>query len=265
MVLQTLSGEFARIENVNAIVLSGSRANLLHDALSDYDIYIYSKAPIPVAKREEIIKKITPLYTIGNSFFEDSDEFFTENPPKMYFDLIYRRLDWVYHEIEAVWRKHQAKLGYTTCFIDNIRNSRILFDRSEEFQRILDELHEPYPDGLALNIINKNYPMLRKGCAMPFYEQVKLAVKRQDLVSQNHRTAVLLASYFDIIFALNKRTHPGEKRIVQYATKLCRKLPHDFQNDVQNVIQSVGTESILNTLTKLLDELDVLLKNEGLI
>lgn len=265
MVLKTLTGEFARLETVNSIVLSGSRASLIHDGYSDYDIYVYSKEPIPIKYRENLIKKFTNKYSVGNTFFEDSDEFFTEKPPQMYFDIMYRRLDWVYHEIEAVWRKHQAKLGYTTCFLDNIKNSKILFDRSEEFQRILDELHEPYPDALAINIIRKNYPMLRRRCAMPYYEQVELAVKRQDLVSQNHRTAALLASYFDIIFAINKKTHPGEKKLVQYATKLCPKLPKDFQADIQNVVQSVGTDGILNTLTKLLDELDILLKNEGLV
>ena len=178
----------------------------------------------------------------------------------MYFDLIYRHLDWVYHEIENVWRKHNAKLGYTTCFLDNIRNSKILFDRSEEFRRILDELSEPYPAELCDNIIAKNYPMLRRGCAMSYFEQIELAVKRGDLVSQNHKTTALLASYFDILFALNKQTHPGEKNLVAYAKKLCRKLPKDFESDVAKAITSVGTDELLPSLNKLLDELDVLLK-----
>lgn len=53
---------------------------------------------------------------------------------------------------------------------------------------------------------------------LPSYDaQIKKAFVRKDMVSVNHRTAAFLESYFDIIFALNKLTHPGEKRIVQYA------------------------------------------------
>lgn len=265
MVLKTLTSEFAKINSVNAIVLSGSRANLVTDEMSDYDIYIYSKDAIPNYYRENIIRKITTNYSIGNTFFEDSDEFLIDRPKYMYFDLIYRRIDWVYGEIDNVWRKHKAKLGYTTCFLNNIKNSKILFDRSEEFQRIIDELNEPYPDGLMEGIIAKNYPMLRKGCAMPYFGQLEIAVKRGDMVSQNHRTAALLSSYFDILFAINKQTHPGEKKLVQYAQQLCKKLPKDFEHDIPNIIQSIGTDGILTAVTKLLDELDVLLKQEKLI
>lgn len=265
MVLQTLTSEFARINSINSIVLSGSRVNLVSDEMSDYDIYIYSNDSIPVSYRENIIRRISNRYNVGNTFFEDSDEFFIEKPKEMYFDLMYRRLDWVYHEIENVWRKNRAKLGYTTCFLNNIKNSKILFDRSEEFQRILDELNEPYPTSLAESIVAKNYPMLRKGCAMPYFKQIEIAVKRNDLVSQNHRTAALLASYFDIIFAINKQTHPGEKKLVPYAKKLCKKLPDDFDNDIRNVIQSIGTEGITVSLSKLLDGLDKLLVQEKYI
>lgn len=53
---------------------------------------------------------------------------------------------------------------------------------------------------------------------LPSYDaEIKKAIARNDMVSVKHRTAAFLESYFDIIFALNKLTHPGEKRMVQYA------------------------------------------------
>ena len=226
---------------------------------------MYSKTDIPKDYRERIIKIVSDKYSIGNCFFEESDEFYSRTTPSMYFDVMYRKLDWVYHEMEIVWRRHQARLGYTTCFLNNIRNSKILFDRTDEFQRILEELQEPYPEELARNIVIKNYPMLRYGCAMPYFEQVKLAIKRQDIVSQNHRIAALLASYFDILFAVNRQTHPGEKNLVQYALKLCKKLPRDFQSDINGVVQLIGKEGLICALEKLLNELDELLKSENYI
>lgn len=263
-VLAKLVDEFSKLGGVQAVVLSGSKTSPINDGFSDYDVYVYSESPISLEIRENIIRDFTEKYTVGNTFFEDGDEFFIENP-KMYVDIMYRRLDWATAEIDWVWRKHNAKLGYSTCFLHNLRTSKILFDRDGDFQKIVDELNQPFPLNLKKNIVAKNYPMLRKLCGAPYFEQVQLAVKRNDLVSQNHRTSALLASYFDIIFALNEQTHPGEKKLVAYCQTLCKDLPEGFKYDVENVVKSVGSDNILTALTKMLDELDVLLQEHNLI
>lgn len=259
MILNDIAEEFSKIKSVNSVVLSGSKTSLINDDMSDYDVYVYSSEPISLEVREALIKKFTDKYTIGNTFFEDGDELSVAKP-KMSVDIMYRNLDWAYKEMDWVWNKYNARLGYTTAFLHNLKTSKILYDRNYEFERIIDELKLPYPEKLKQNIIDKNHAILRSSnVGAPYYKQIELAVKREDLVSQNHRTAALLASYFDILFAYNEQTHPGEKKLVQYAKKYCKKLPKEFEQDVESVIKSVGSPQILTTLTKLLDELDIFL------
>lgn len=256
MIIEDIAKEFSKLDIVEAVALSGSKTGLINDELSDFDMYIYSKEPVPLDIRENIAKKFTDKYEVGNTFFEDGDELSISTPQKMGVDLMYRRLEWAESEVDWVWRKHNAKVAYTTCFLHNLRTSKVLFDRDGKLQKIIDELNEPYPEKLKKNIIAKNYPLLRTKQGASFYEQIEFALKRNDFVSQNHRTAALLASYFDVLFALNKQTHPGEKKLAAYAEKLCKTLPKDFKSDVEKVIKSVGTPEILPALNKLLDELD---------
>src|ERR1700759_5618209 len=53
-----------------------------------------------------------------------------------------------------------------------------------------------------------------------YEQQIRLAFRRRDRVSLNHRTAAWLASYFDLLFAANPRFNPGEKRLLAQAQGL---------------------------------------------
>ena len=68
-------------------------------------------------------------------------------------------------------------------------------------------------------VIKMNLPVL--GCTIHSYEQqIRSAFRRRDRVSLNHRTVAWLASYFDLLFAANRRFNPGEKRLLAQAQTL---------------------------------------------
>ena len=76
-------------------------------------------------------------------------------------------------------------------------------------------------------------------CDKPFasyYEQIEKAVKRGDVNSVNHRVTAFLASYFDVLFAVNELLHPGEKRLVQYCKNNCKILPEKFEENIEALL-----------------------------
>jgi hypothetical protein len=77
--------------------------------------------------------------------------------------------------------------------------------------------------------------------------------------------AGLLASYFDILFALNRQLHPGEKRLVEKAVSTCELVPESMEAEIDAVLTSAakGGVELLNNLTVLLDHLDHLLVRNG--
>lgn len=261
--LEQLAQRLSTLDMVDTVALSGSMTSPIHDADSDYDLYIYSRSDVPRDARERIIREFSNDYTVGNAFFEEGDEFFTDAPRRTTVDMMYRRLDWAQDEIDWVWNKGNARLGYTTCFLYNLKTSKPLFDRDGRFGRLVAPLGDRYPEKLRRNIIDKNHAMLRGHLEAPYFTQIELAVNRGDMVSMNHRVTALLASYFDILFAYNRQLHPGEKKLMPYAHMLCERLPERFDEDMARTIQAVGNrETLLPSLTTLLDSLDRLLAQD---
>ena len=67
----------------------------------------------------------------------------------------------------------------------------------------------------------------------------------------------LLASYFDIIFALNRLTHPGEKRLVSLCKSNCKILPENFEENISALLANVtkgGCYEIVCDMVKYLDK-----------
>lgn len=113
----------------------------------------------------------------------------------------------------------------------------------------------------------KNHPLLRD-TAFSYLHQLEAAVRRGDAVSVQHRSAALLSSYFDVLFAANRVPHPGEKRLVERTPWLCRRLPVAFEEGVTGFLRVAGTvppsDDVLTAARTLVDGLDDLLVPLGL-
>ena len=223
--------------NIDAIVLAGSQTSLINDNMSDYDIYVYSKEKVNIEMREKFAKKYSLHYELGNNYFEYGDEIILKEN-NICLDFMYRDISFIENEINYVWRNCNSKIGYTTAFLYNIKNSKILYESNDSFRNFQKELNKDYPKKLKDNIIEKNYNVMYAKKSSSFYEQLENAIKRNDIVSINHRTTAILASYFDILFAINEELHVGEKKLISYAKKLCSKLPDNFDKDIEDIINN---------------------------
>ena len=251
-ILKEFSDEAIKTNDIDAIVLSGSKTSLINDEMSDYDIYVYSKEKINIETRKNFAEKYSSYCELGNDYFEYGDELIIEN---ICFDFMYRDLSFVENEINYIWKNCNSKIGYTTAFLYNIKNSKIIYDKDFKFKSLKEELNKEYPNKLKENIINKNLAVMKDKKCASFFEQLEKAIKRKDIISVNHRITAILSSYFDILFALNKELHPGEKKLIKYAHKLCKLLPENFDNDIENIINSKLNKNILDNVDKLIENL----------
>jgi hypothetical protein len=263
---QELAVRFAELPSVLAVVLSGSTSNRVDDGKSDFDIYVYTTEEVPVAWRTELAQQHGTHLAIDNRYWELGDDWIDTRIHRMV-DVIYRWPDWIEEQINRLLVRHEASTGYTTCFWHNVLHSEALFDRDGWFAQLQARARQPYPEALRRAIVAKNHPILRRTLSS-YMQQLELAITRRDHQSVNHRVGALLASYFDILFAVNRQPHPGEKRLVAYAETLCPLRPPALAQQVEAVVSAVAPASqplLLARANALLDSLDETLLAEGLI
>ena len=263
-VAQQIAERFGQLREVMAVALGGSTTSDVADSFSDLDFYIYTNSGVPVAAREAIAAEFQAADPhINMQFWETSDEW-VSGDAGVGIDLMYRNPKWIADQIDRVLVRHEASIGYSTCFVYNVRNSVPLFDPSGWYATLQQKVNISYPNALRQAIIAKNYPILRS-VPSSFLQQIEIAATRNDSVSLNHRVAALLASYFDVLFALNGQPHPGEKRMLAYVEKLCPKRPPQMRQDVTALVQVAAMQDVVGRANRVLDGLDDVLRAENII
>ena len=256
--LNSILEKYAKLDEVEAVALGGSSAAKTSDKSSDIDIYIFVRNDISLEVRERLVKDISSKYEVGGEYFGPGDEYFVDDL-ECQLDIMYWNVNWFEDVVNNVWFKHYPSNGYTTCFLYTLNNFNIFYDKTGWLKSLQEKINTPYPKELKQNIIERNVKLMKEKPFASYYEQIQKAVQRNDIVSVNHRIAAFLASYFDVIFALNEMLHPGEKRLINYVKTNCKIIPEKFEDNINKLLTSDYKE-VLPVLDDMFQNLSILLR-----
>lgn len=259
-----LADLYSQFAQVQAVAMGGSLASgVTTDGASDIDLYVFTTVLIPLDARVEIVEQVggASKANMNLDYWDLGDEWF-DAQTGIEVDVMYWDTRWIEETLARVLRDHQASVGYSTAHWNTITQAQVLFDRAGWFARLQESSRQPYPEELRHAIISRNLALLRD--LIPGYlHQIEKAVQRNDPVSVNHRVAALLASYFDVVFAYNRVLHPGEKRMVVQAQRLCAHLPANMERQVLRVLELSGTTNpeLVGAVNHLIDGLEEMLNS----
>ncbi|MFT4039738.1 MAG: nucleotidyltransferase domain-containing protein [Thermomicrobiales bacterium] len=264
--VQTVAAAYGDLPGVIAVAMAGSMATGAAGPGSDLDLYVYAPDPPPLDARLAIARRFATVYEVGNTYWEPGDEW-RDRETGLHVDVMYRTPVWIEDQLDRVLVRHEPSVGYSTCFWNNVLYSRELVDPTEWYAQLRADADRPYPAPLQQAIIAHNLPLLRTG--MPsYYHQIARALAREDAVAVQHRLTALLASYFDILFAVNELPHPGEKRLAAFARDRCARQPEGMDRALQRLLAMPVTapgDDLLASIDALLDGLDTLVEAEGFL
>lgn len=247
--IQDTFNEFAKFSQVRSIAVGGSRAVKRNDEFSDYDVYVYATEPIPIEGRLDVLEKHCDSIALDNHYREHEDVCIMEDGTQL--NIVYREFDVFLEGIARVAERCEPLDGCTTSMWNSLLVSRIAYDKGGLLAAAREKYTIPYPQQLKHNIISHHMNLIKYG--LPSYmAQMEKAMKRKDMVNINQCAQRFLNSYFDIIFALNEKLHPGEKRLIQICVEECKILPANFELNIRLLLNSMFKDPAASTVVDLI-------------
>jgi predicted nucleotidyltransferase len=261
---EQIAQRFSQYESVQAVAIGGSLAGGYATDSSDMDLYIYTTQDLTHEQRFDVITPYASLHQVID-YWGPGDVFF-DTQTGIEVDVVYFNTIAIADHVARGLDRHEAWMGYSTAFWYTVKQSYPIYDRTGWFSALQTKAQGEYPTQLTKNIVTQNYPLLSQ--IVPSYrKQIQSAINRDDLISINHRVAAFFASYFDIIFAVNRIPHPGEKRQLTHAIRLCDTLPDDIEADVTRILRHTAqsTPDLLTAIDTLMHHLDTWLRHHQLL
>lgn len=210
----------AAIPGVVAVSLGGSFAFGMADEWSDIDLHVYWRAPLASdAERAAVLATVADPGSIraGIHDWGLEDHFAIQGRLA---ELVYVHLDDLAESVDTAYDAGLGDEGFATAQLTYVAASRVLHDREGALAALRARL-AIYPEATRRRLLASLPNLLNV-----YLEQLRKAQARGDLLYVQHRRYTLQMVFFNLLFALNRRYHPGEKRLLLH-TETCPLRPHE--------------------------------------
>jgi len=227
------------IFNPNTFAVTVGISNLTEPD-ADIDVFVYSAEPASAPSDSRLIEARAGSLSLGliHRNFNDGTERWIAPSLGAHVDIVRRCPLWFSYAINKIVRYQQVQAGSSTCLLHELAKSKPIYDRAGWFAGLRDSTlyGYGYPGSLKVAILHKNYPLLNIG-KNSWLNKAELAYHKGDTLAVFKYCSCFLASYFDILFALNEEFHPGEKQLMEHAMMLLHR-PPDLQSLVRSFLMS---------------------------
>jgi hypothetical protein len=212
----------AGLPGVVAASLGGSAAAGLADASSDLDLHVYWRGELAGAgERAASIGKVADEGSVVPDvrFWGLEDHFHIDGQLA---ELVYVNLDDLQADVARAYGEGIGGEGFVTAQLFYVTNSALVLDPTGEVGALRARLLAGYPEPTRRLVVRDNPFLMRY-----YLNHVRQAQGRGDLLFVQHRRYAVQMVFFNLLFALNRRYHPGEKRLLIHGAA-CDVAPRDL-------------------------------------
>ncbi len=207
--LARIVAAISSLDGVVALSLGGSTQAGLADDDSDLDIHVYWRPPLaPPDRRAAVLGRFADdgsLRTQIRSWgLEDH-----LSVGGTYVELIYFLLGDLQEQVERAYGEGLDSEAFTTSLLYTLAHGRPLYDPTGALRVMRDRLNGEFPEATFRAVLERRSPLLRFTIKL-----LRRAQRRNDLLSVQQMRALFQSVFFNLLFTLNRRYHPGEKRLL---------------------------------------------------
>lgn len=253
------------IFNPNTFAVTVGISNL-SDPSADLDVFVYCAEPAKSSSESTLLEARVGSSAIGltHKEFSDGGERWIAPSLGAHVDIVRRCPLLFSYAIDKLVKYNRVQAGSSTCLLHELARSTPIYDRAGWFAALRDNrLHGyGYPSPLKFAILHKNYPLLNTG-KNSWLNKAKASFCKGDTLAVFKHCSNFLASYLDILFALNEVYHPGEKELMRHALMLPNR-PTDLHQLVRSFLTSQHSDihTILSAAGDLIESLEPLIDTD---
>lgn len=243
---QRIADAIAGLPGIVAVTLGGSVASGLADAASDLDLHVYWRTSLALPQeRVAYLNTIAdPGSVIANILTWGLEDHFRVGGQLV--ELVYVPLDDLQAEVEQAYGKGLISEGFTTARLYYLVQSKVLIDSAGEIGALRSQLQLAYPEPTRRLLLAHHPALLRFALS-----NIRKGLVRNDLPFVQQSRSNVQMIYFNLLFALNRRYHPGEKRLLTHVASFTI-LPHDFVARWQAMLRVPNDNMLMVTMLEAL-------------